>query len=86
MKAVVAAFNQEKALIGAFSVLTNLRMEIFQALVQWQCCQCRVSEDVLYSLHGEVGAVQHAGQVDVHAQPPALLLPHHSCTVWSEGR
>ena len=33
MKAVVAAFNQEKALIGAFSVLTNLRMELFQALV-----------------------------------------------------
>ena len=32
MKAVVAAFNQEKALLGAFSVLTNLRMELFQAL------------------------------------------------------
>ena len=32
MKAVVAAFNQEKALVGAFSVLTNLRMELFQAL------------------------------------------------------
>ena len=24
MKAVVAAFNQEKALVGAFSVITNL--------------------------------------------------------------
>ena len=33
MKAVVAAFNQEKALVGAFSVLTNLRMEFFQALI-----------------------------------------------------
>ena len=33
MKAVVAAFNQEKALVGTFSVLTNLRMELFQALV-----------------------------------------------------
>ena len=32
MKAVVAAFNQENALVGAFSVLTNLRMELFQAL------------------------------------------------------
>ena len=32
MKAVVAAFNQEKALVGAFSVLMNLRMELFQAL------------------------------------------------------
>ena len=32
MKAVVAAFNQEKALVGAFSVDTNLRMELFEAL------------------------------------------------------
>ena len=30
---IVAAFNQEKALVGAFSVITNLRMELFQALV-----------------------------------------------------
>ena len=34
MKAVVAAFDQEKALVGAFSVITNLRMELFQALVK----------------------------------------------------
>ena len=33
MKAVVVAFNQEKALVGAFSVITNLWMELFQALV-----------------------------------------------------
>ena len=33
MKAVVAAFNQEKALVGVFSVLTNFRMELFQALL-----------------------------------------------------
>ena len=33
MKAVVATFNQEKALEGAFSVITNLRMELFEALV-----------------------------------------------------
>ena len=32
MKAVVAAFNQEKAIVGAFSVITNLRMDIFEAL------------------------------------------------------
>ena len=37
MKAVVAAFNQEKALVGAFSVITNLRMELFEALVEL-CC------------------------------------------------
>ena len=32
VKAVVAAFNQEKALVGAFSMITNLRMELFEAL------------------------------------------------------
>ena len=31
---VVPAFNQEKALVGAFSVITNLRVELFQALIQ----------------------------------------------------
>ena len=36
MKAVVAAFNQEKALVGAFSAITNLRMELFEALVPSQ--------------------------------------------------
>ena len=33
VKAVVAAFNQEKALVGAFSVITNHRMELFEALL-----------------------------------------------------
>ena len=42
MKAVVAAFNQEKALVGAFSVITNLRMELFQALVS-SCSEDEVS-------------------------------------------
>ena len=45
MKAVVAAFNQEKALVGAFSVITNHRMELFEALVKiwWWCIpeQCQ---------------------------------------------
>ena len=34
VKAVVAAFNLEKALVEAFSVITNLRMELFGALAQ----------------------------------------------------
>ena len=34
VKAVVAAFNQEKALVGAFSVITNLRMGLHLNL-QW---------------------------------------------------
>ena len=33
MKAVVATFNQEKALVGAFSMITNLRMDFFEALL-----------------------------------------------------
>ena len=33
VKALEAAFNQEKDLVGAFSVITNLRMELFQALL-----------------------------------------------------
>ena len=43
MKAVVAAFNQEKALVGAFSVITKLRMELFQALVtSITLCYCHL--------------------------------------------
>ena len=34
VKAVVAAFNQEKALVGAFSVITNLRMQLFEAMLE----------------------------------------------------
>ena len=40
VKAVVAAFNQEKALVGAFSVITNLRMELFETLVGRQLVSC----------------------------------------------
>ena len=29
---LLATFNHEKALVGAFSVITNLRMELFEAL------------------------------------------------------
>ena len=32
MKALVATFNQEKALVGAFSVITNLSDGAFEAL------------------------------------------------------
>ena len=34
MKAVLAAFNHEKALVGAFSVITDLPIQLFEALVQ----------------------------------------------------
>ena len=46
MKAVVATFNQEKALVGAFSVITNLRMELFEALISSQRFLYPVGDDV----------------------------------------
>ena len=54
MKAVVAAYNQEKALGGAFSVITNLRMQLFEALVQG------VPGDLCRGVGG--GLAQHLGQ------------------------
>ena len=50
MKAVVAAFNQERALVGAFSVITNLRMELFEALQNTNIC---VSQELLTSIQNE---------------------------------
>ena len=44
MKAVVAAFNQEKALVGAFSVITNLQMELFETLVVMHVGDCGILE------------------------------------------
>ena len=38
---VSQCFNQEKALVGAFSVITNLRMELFEA--QGNCCTPLIS-------------------------------------------
>ena len=42
MKAVVAAFNQEKALVAAFSVITNLRMALFEALIRTEKGYCAI--------------------------------------------
>ena len=41
---VIAAFNQEKALVGAFSVITNLRMELFGALIVTACAAADSAE------------------------------------------
>ena len=46
----LAAFNQEKALVGAFSVLTNLRMDLFQALVFRQLPALQLTPE-----HGDPG-------------------------------
>ena len=68
MRAVVAAFNQEKALVGAFSVLTNLRMEFFQALYN-TCCNV-IFVPILINLSlvllgGVTGGAEEGGQRDV---------------------
>ena len=64
MKAVVAAFNQEKALVGAFSVITNLRMELFQALYyRLQSAARPGSRPVL----PRAGARQLSGDTRTHA-------------------
>ena len=60
MEAVVAAFNQEKALVGAFSVITNLRMELFQALV------------LALTAAAELGPLRDDG---VQHPPPGPLAP-----------
>ena len=49
-KAVVAAFNQEKALVGAFSVITNLRMELFEALVTMAVLRYRIGDQIFTDL------------------------------------
>ena len=68
MKAVVAAFNQEKALVGAFSVITNLQMQLFEALVPrlTRCYLDRV-DDVPPALER---------QLDAEVRPPVPARHH----------
>ena len=58
MKAVVAAFNQEKALVGAFSVITNLRMQLFEALMS-----------ILQVLGGDLPALHPLPELGLHLEP-----------------
>ena len=37
---LLLAFNQEEALVGAFSVITNLRMDLFEALAPTRAQLC----------------------------------------------
>ena len=66
MKAVVTAFNQEKALVGAFSVITNLRMDIRFKLYYGLC----ITYPLRYFQGSEVQDGPAAGQT---ALLPGLL-------------
>ena len=76
MKAVVAAFNQEKALVGAFSVITNLRMELFQALPA-SVTQFRCGSDVTAAINGyfESVALSHIRDIVTYWQPADGHVP-----------
>ena len=70
MKAVVAAFNQEKALVGVFSVITNLRMELFEALVS-VCPQHRADAADLQSPARNAADLERGS-----ADDPAVVALH----------
>ena len=46
VKAVVAAFNQEKALVGAFSVITNLRIAFVSVCMRILCEADRADDKI----------------------------------------
>ena len=65
-----AAFNQEKALVGAFSVITNLGMEIFEALVdtRYQCRMRLLQGGDTLEVRLVGGRVASEGRVEVRGQ------------------
>ena len=86
MKAVVATFNREKALVGAFSVITNLRMELFQALV---CCPDSCSSTRLAtrrSISDLWGNILVIAVIMVHnaasSRHAATHMLHHTLLSW----
>ena len=86
MKALVGAFNQEKALVGAFSVITNLRMELFQALYQareeedvlskWSCRRCTLENPLQEAVCLACGGsrLSSIGDIEVPQIPPKNLV------------
>ena len=74
MKAVVAAFNQEKALVGAFSVITNLQMQFgcnflkhYWPLLTYGVCGLAVlhhvqAPDLVCGVHAELADGLHRAQ------------------------
>ena len=79
MKAVVAAFNQEKALVGAFSVLMNLRMELFQAVLPRHLCLVLMClylspEPEVRLRHGGGLAAEHVAEIISVLSPELKLM------------
>ena len=73
VKAVVAAFNQEKALVGAFSVIANLRMDLFEALHN--------TYNQTQSLTASHKSCQRAAAVEENNNYPDKLPPYQPSTV-----
>ena len=76
MKAVVAAFNQEKALVGAFSVITNLRMQLFEALIDrpWQTARTGTRWRLGRSESGD--QERRGADGELHLGPAGANMPH----------
>ena len=76
-KALVGAFNQEKALVGAFSMITNLRMGLFQALLRG-AHQRKWEWEVDGEVHSKVldgHAVQSRRESRIHLHEERALHP-----------
>ena len=69
MKGVVAAFNQEKALVGASSMITNHWMDLFDI---W--CRYLVGYSHFHSLHLDAPVVRGLVQHGLHGPGYALSV------------
>ena len=81
VKAVVAAFNQEKVLVGAFSVITNLRMELFQALLYSNILRGRGNKlgcSGEWARAGALGATHLASVATAHIE--CIITANVPCT------
>ena len=67
MKAVIAAFNQEKALVGAFSMIRILRMDLFEALLSTHM-EIMFGVFVFLLERGEEGVEGQDGEAVLHRQ------------------
>ena len=74
MKAVVAAFNQEKALVGAFSVITNLRMEALVLVVVVRMLVQVKGGQTLEAQYRGLGPEQQAALLGLHHDNPGDTL------------